>query len=159
MFLCFLISRWRVLNINEALRNPIFQRTLLNQYFITAYLIAIAWPLLVPHLWIRFHTIERRDTITTRILSYALVWALLYRIMPYILVMGFAAWRLTPPKATVIEEYAARLFLGLIGPALATTAFLGVLGAGISTADSIIQTYVATLYRDILETIIKPIIK
>jgi Na+/proline symporter len=159
IFIGFLISRWGSLNISEALRNPIFQRTLPTQYFVTAYLIAIAWPVLVPHIWIRYHAIKRRDTITTSILSYALVWAVLYCIMPYILVMAFAAWWATPPKVTVPEEYAARFFSELIGPAVATTAFLGILGAGISTADSIIQTCVAILYRDILETIVKPIAK
>jgi len=159
IFIGSLLSRWGALDISGALRNPIFNRTLPTQYFATAYLIAIAWPVLVPHIWIRYHAIERRDTILSSILSYALVWAALYCIVPYILVIGFAAWWPVPPKVTVAEEYAARFFSELIGPAIATTVLLGVLGAGISTADSIIQTCVAILHRDVLETIVKPIAK
>jgi len=157
-----LVARWGTLapSISTAFQSPIFQRTLPHQYYLTVlFLLALPWPALIPHIWIRIYAVERRDTITTSILSYGIIWSLFYGIIPYILTIALTAYWPTPPKVTVAEEYVARFFSELIGPVLATILFLGLLGAGISTADSILQTCVAMFHRDILETIVKPIAK
>jgi Na+/proline symporter len=158
----FLVARWGALapSISNAFQLPIFQRTMPLQYYLTVlFLLAMPWPALIPHLWIRIYAIERRDTITSSILAYGIIWSTFYGIIPYILTIALAAYWPIPPKVTVAEEYVAKFFSELIGPALATLFFLGLLGAGISTADSILQTCTAMFHRDILETIVKPVAK
>lgn len=157
-----LVTRWEALapSVSEAFLLPIFQRTLPLQYYLAViFLLAPPWPALIPHIWIRIYAIERRDTITTSILSYGIIWSLFYGIIPYILTIALAAHWPTPPTVAVAEEYVAKFFSELIGPALATVLFLGLLGAGVSTADSILQTCTAMFHRDILETVVKPVAK